>query len=142
MVENYSFLGKTHIYFHHSIDPSLKNYLTDDIWKSDRARQALKRSITSLRTPSCVPDKGLWVLLLCSQHLEVEIYVGSEAGFQQSLWEMERTEGDASAWSTHFQTMALDLHWNQTFTPSVPLQLVYSWQSKISCFSANRLKEV
>lgn len=30
--------------------------------------------------------KASGFLLLCSQHLEVGIYLSSEAGFQQSLW--------------------------------------------------------
>lgn len=40
--------------------------------------------------------------------------------------------------------MILDLPWNQTnqtFNQTVPLQLVYSWQSKASCFSENRFTE-
>ena len=80
-----------HIHFHCSIDRSLENYLTD-VWKSTRARLALKRNITSLRAPSCILDKSLWVfssLLSASGGGNIP---DLRSWFSAKPLEMERTE--------------------------------------------------
>lgn len=53
-----------------------------------------------------------------------------------------KDRGDASAWFTPLQMMALNLHWNQTFNPNVPLQLVYSCKARLPIFQKTDLKRL